>query len=325
MVGAEDKQWVLEQQPLESITLTALISADGNIAADRIDAKYIDGTGDGTAGDDVIKAGSSDANGDQVDAGANTIVGDDGADYIEAAGGDDTVTGGIGNDTIYGDMADGSVYGELNLTNTDNVQDAGGTETWNTRAVELVTLANGDLILITSERTTITDGIATYQIDNDPSSATYGQVIGGQLDTITEATNPVGYNDVEALAAVTLSNGSTYVYSAAEFNDSIGVAQLSIGGRVVLCGLIKDYNGDHKTTGPHPGLWITKRATVSGLVVYDYEPQRGAFEDEFVPLAEAGKLVGNEEMHNGLEAAPEAFCQLMRGLNHGKVVVRVGE
>lgn len=230
MVGAEDKQWVLEQQPLESITLTALIAADGNIAADRIDAKYIDGTVDGTTGDDVIKAGYSDANGDQVDAGANTIVGNDGADYIEAAGGDDTVSGGIGNDTIYGDMADGSVYGELNLTNTDNVQDAGGTETWNTRAVELVTLANGDLILITSERTTITDGIATYQIDNDPSSATYGQVIGGQLDTITEATNPVGYNDVEALAAVTLSNGSTYVYSAAEFNDSIGVAQLSIGG-----------------------------------------------------------------------------------------------
>ncbi|MDG1932461.1 MAG: NADP-dependent oxidoreductase [Luminiphilus sp.] len=101
--------------------------------------------------------------------------------------------------------------------------------------------------------------------------------------------------------------------------------QLCIGGRVVLCGLIKDYNGDHKTTGPHPGLWITKRATVSGLVVYDYEPQRGAFEDEFVPLAEAGKLVGNEEMHDGLGAAPEAFCQLMRGLNHGKVVVRVGE
>ena len=101
--------------------------------------------------------------------------------------------------------------------------------------------------------------------------------------------------------------------------------QLSIGGRVVLCGLIKDYNGDHKTTGPHPGLWITKRATVSGLVVYDYEPQRAAFEDEFVPLAEAGKRAGNEEMHDGLEAAPEAFCQLMRGRNPGKVVVRVGE
>ena len=101
--------------------------------------------------------------------------------------------------------------------------------------------------------------------------------------------------------------------------------QLSIGGRVVLCGLIKDYNGDHKTTGPHPGLWITKRATVTGLVVYDYESHRQAFEEEFVPLAEAGELVGNEDIHDGLAAAPDAFCDLMRGRNHGKVVVRVGE
>ncbi len=104
------------------------------------------------------------------------------------------------------------------------------------------------------------------------------------------------------------------------------VAQrLAIGGRVVLCGLIKDYNGDHKTTGPHPGLWITKRATVSGLVVYDYESQRQAFEAEFVPLMEAGELTANEEIHNGLEAAPDAFCRLMRGHNNGKVVISLAD
>ena len=104
------------------------------------------------------------------------------------------------------------------------------------------------------------------------------------------------------------------------------VAQhLAIGGRVVLCGLIQDYNGNHKTTGPHPGLWITKRATVSGLVVYDYESQRQAFESEFVPLIEAGELTANEEFHEGLEVAPEAFCRLMRGQNTGKVVIRLAD
>ena len=99
--------------------------------------------------------------------------------------------------------------------------------------------------------------------------------------------------------------------------------QLAIGGRVILCGLIKDYNGDHKTTGPHPGLWITKRAQVHGLVVYDFESHRTRFEEEFVPLLEAGELLSNEEFHEGLASAPEAFCRLMRGLNIGKVVVRV--
>lgn len=104
------------------------------------------------------------------------------------------------------------------------------------------------------------------------------------------------------------------------------VAQnLAIGGRVVLCGLIQDYNGNHKTMGPHPGLWITKRATVNGLVVYDYESQRQAFEAEFVPLMESGELTANEELHEGLEAAPEAFCRLMQGRNTGKVVIRLAD
>lgn len=127
----------------------------------------------------------------------------------------------------------------------------------------------------------------------------------------------------EALSRVAPEGVSVYFDLVGDPTLTTVAQQLSIGGRVVLCGLIKDYNGDHKTTGPHPGLWITKRATVSGLVVYDYEPMRGAFESEFVPLAEAGELVANEEIHEGLAAAPDAFCQLMRGLNTGKVVVKL--
>ena len=127
----------------------------------------------------------------------------------------------------------------------------------------------------------------------------------------------------EALAAVAPHGVSVYFDLVGDPTLTTVAQQLAIGGRVVLCGLIKDYNGNHKTMGPHPGLWITKRATVSGLVVYDYEPQRAAFEQEFIPLAEAGDLVANEEIHEGLASAPEAFCRLMRGDNTGKVVVHV--
>jgi NADPH-dependent curcumin reductase CurA len=129
----------------------------------------------------------------------------------------------------------------------------------------------------------------------------------------------------EALAKIAPNGVSVYFDLVGDPVLTTVAQQLSIGGRVVLCGLIKDYNGDHKTTGPHPGLWITKRVTVTGLVVYDYESQRATFEEEFVPLAEAGELVANEDIHDGLAAAPDAFCDLMRGHNHGKVLVRVGE
>lgn len=97
--------------------------------------------------------------------------------------------------------------------------------------------------------------------------------------------------------------------------------QLAIGGRVILCGLIGDYSGQVKTLGPPPGLWIFKRATVKGLVVYDFEHERSGFEQEFTPLVEQGEIVGNEEVHLGLASAPDAFCRLMRGDNTGKVIV----
>ena len=41
-----------------------------------------------------------------------------------------------------------------------------------------LTLANGKLIMIASERDTSDDGISTYEIDNDPRSATYGRIVG---------------------------------------------------------------------------------------------------------------------------------------------------
>ena len=52
---------------------------------------------------------------------------------------------------------------------------------------------------------------------------------------------------------------------------STASGQLAIGGRVLLCGLMADYNGRERLAGPPPGLWIRARATVFGLVVYDFE------------------------------------------------------
>jgi len=196
--------------------------------------------------------------------------------------------------------------------------------------VQQAKVREGDVVVIPAAVGGV--GAMAAQLCKRAGATTIAITSGSEKQRI--ATEVLGYDHcidrieedlAEALTKTAPDGVSVYFDLVGDPTLTTVAQQLSIGGRVVLCGLIKDYNGDHKTTGPHPGLWITKRATVTGLVVYDYESYRQAFEEEFVPLAEAGELVGNEDIHDGLAAAPDAFCDLMRGRNHGKVVVRVGE
>ena len=66
----------------------------------------------GTAGDDVIDASFSDAEGDTVSDGAETIFGLGGNDTINAGKGNDTIYGGDGNDIINPDRGSKTIYGE---------------------------------------------------------------------------------------------------------------------------------------------------------------------------------------------------------------------
>ena len=100
--------------------------------------------------------------------------------------------------------------------------------------------------------------------------------------------------------------------------------RLALHARVVLAGLISEYNQAERSAGPPPGNWIKSRATVFGLVVYDFEPRRDEFIDAVLPWLEQDRIFQLEDVAEGLAAAPEAFCRMMRGGNFGKSVVRLG-
>ena len=99
--------------------------------------------------------------------------------------------------------------------------------------------------------------------------------------------------------------------------------RLAVGARVILCGLMAEYNNKERQVGPPPGLWIKARATIYGLVVYDFEQRRAEFIDSCLPYIRDGRLKMREDIAEGLEKAPEAFCRLMRGENMGKALVHV--
>jgi NADPH-dependent curcumin reductase CurA len=98
-------------------------------------------------------------------------------------------------------------------------------------------------------------------------------------------------------------------------------ARLALSARVVLCGLMSEYNSNERVAGPPPGNWIKSRATVTGLVVYDYESRREEFVSACLPDLKAGRLKQLEDISVGIESAPGAFCRLMHGENFGKVIV----
>ncbi|VAV89733.1 Putative oxidoreductase YncB [hydrothermal vent metagenome] len=98
--------------------------------------------------------------------------------------------------------------------------------------------------------------------------------------------------------------------------------QLALGARVVLCGLMAQYNTDVIPPGPNPATIIKARATVRGLVVYDFFDKKQEFLDKIIPWVEGGRIKYREDVTEGLENAPAAFVRLMTGKNFGKTIIK---
>jgi NADPH-dependent curcumin reductase CurA len=101
------------------------------------------------------------------------------------------------------------------------------------------------------------------------------------------------------------------------------ILQLALNARVVLCGLMDQYNQAERPKGPNLGPVIGARAMLKGLVVYDYYPRFAEFISFAEPLVFDGAIKVLEDVAHGIEATPEAFCRLMRGQNVGKALVKL--
>ncbi|KAA5805480.1 NADP-dependent oxidoreductase [Alkalicaulis satelles] len=104
---------------------------------------------------------------------------------------------------------------------------------------------------------------------------------------------------------------------------TLALTHMNPYGRAVLCGLAAHYHDDQSAPGVPFGLIIGKRASLHGLVVYDFYDRWDAFLAKCRPLVETGALVIAEDAADGLAAAPEAFERLMTGRNLGKALVKL--
>ena len=101
------------------------------------------------------------------------------------------------------------------------------------------------------------------------------------------------------------------------------LANLALRARVVLCGMMGMYNQDTPPPGPHLGPVIVARATLIGLVVFDFLDRLPELRRVVGRWIREGKFHYREDISESLQQAPAAFCRLMRGENFGKALVRI--
>lgn len=103
------------------------------------------------------------------------------------------------------------------------------------------------------------------------------------------------------------------------------LANMSNSGRLIMCGLISQYNAEESPCGPG-NLFnvITKRLTMQGFIVSDHMAEYDTFLSDMAKWIQAGKIQWKETVVDGIENAPEAFIGLFHGENFGKMLVKIG-
>ncbi len=109
-----------------------------------------------------------------------------------------------------------------------------------------------------------------------------------------------------------------------EILDAV-LMQLAMHARIVICGAISQYN-EAKMKGPSNYMsLLVNRASMTGMVVFDYASRYGDAAREMAGWMATGQLKSREEIVAGLETFPETLQMLFKGENTGKLVLKVAD
>ncbi|MEY2943152.1 MAG: hypothetical protein RLY97_1166 [Pseudomonadota bacterium] len=105
-----------------------------------------------------------------------------------------------------------------------------------------------------------------------------------------------------------------------------GLLNLAMKARILLCGLISEYNSADGKHGAR-NIWalIVQRATMQGFLIMDYVPQFAEGGMKVAQWMAEGKIRVDEDVQHGLEQAYPAFMRLFSGANTGKLILKIAE
>ena len=95
-------------------------------------------------------------------------------------------------------------------------------------------------------------------------------------------------------------------------------------GRMIMCGMISEYNDVEPQPGSSLVAAVRKRLRIQGFIVSDHAALRPEYLATAAPLVRSGALKYREDIVDGIDNAPAAFIGLLQGKNFGKLIIKLG-
>jgi hypothetical protein len=129
---------------------------------------------------------------------------------------------------------------------------------------------------------------------------------------------------VEQLSAAAPYGIDVYFDNVGGEHLEAAIEVLNTRGRIVLCGMISQYNDTEATAAPRNLiLAINKRLSLQGMLARDHADLRPEFVAKAVEWLATGQSRHRETVADGIAATADAFLGMLAGANTGKMVVRL--
>ncbi len=128
---------------------------------------------------------------------------------------------------------------------------------------------------------------------------------------------------VQELAAATPDGVDLYFENTGGPVQHATFDRMNAHGRIIVCGMISDYNTDTPSPGPNWIGIIKKRLTIQGFTVPDHWDEVPEIAQKLAAYLMAGQIKYRAHKLQGLESAIEGINLLFTGGNQGKLMVEL--
>ncbi|WP_336630927.1 MULTISPECIES: NADP-dependent oxidoreductase [unclassified Microbacterium] len=127
----------------------------------------------------------------------------------------------------------------------------------------------------------------------------------------------------EQLAALAPEGVDVYFDNVGGDHLEAALDVMNTGGRIALCGAITGYNRTERPAGPdNMANIVTRSLTLRGFTLAAHLDLAPEFNARMAEWFGAGEIVYDETVVDGIEHTVDAFLDMMRGANTGKMLVR---